>query len=234
MGLGRGSGRRCTESMSWSWCSVASKCSSSIFVTAPMSPGPRASTSSWSRPCRLMRCPIRTGFFWSSTISSLFAFTVPWCTRKTPSLPTCLSVVTLNTCASTGLPPSASAWNSTSTPSVSFSQERARVALQRVGQQARDHVHQVLHARAGLARAVADRHQVRVPQRRLERVVQHCPCRCSRRSPPRGTASSGRPASRRSARRSAGARPAPTENAVGSSTPHRTPAPRRSGPPWAG
>jgi hypothetical protein len=40
MGLGSGSGRRCTESMSWSWCSVASKCSSSILVIAPMSPGP--------------------------------------------------------------------------------------------------------------------------------------------------------------------------------------------------
>jgi hypothetical protein len=46
--------------------------------------------------------PDADGFFWSSMISSLFALTVPWCTRKTPSLPTCLSVVTLKTCASTG------------------------------------------------------------------------------------------------------------------------------------
>ena len=51
-------------------------------------------------------------------------------------------------------------------------QERRRVALGRVRREARQHVEQFGDAGAGLGRAEADRHQVVLAQRLLERIVQ--------------------------------------------------------------
>ena len=69
--------------------------------TAQMSPGTACGTSTCSLPCSWNRCAILMGLRASPTSSWAPAFTVPWCTRKMPSLPTNGSIETLNTCAMT-------------------------------------------------------------------------------------------------------------------------------------
>ena len=96
---------------------------------------------------------------------------VPWCTRKMPSLPTNGSIVTLKTCAMTCF--AGSGRNGDALGRVAFAlQERRRIAFGRIRREARQHLQQLGNAGSGFGGAEADRHQVILAQRLLERIVQ--------------------------------------------------------------
>ncbi len=123
---------------------------SSILGTAQMSPGTACVISTWSLPCSWNRCAILIGLRASPTSSCAPGRTVPWCTRKMPSLPTNGSIVTLNTCATTCF--AGSGLTGHALRGVAFAlQERRRIALGRIRHQPRQDLQQLRQAGAGLA-----------------------------------------------------------------------------------
>ena len=86
-GTGKSSGFRWMRASSAASCSTASKCSSSTFAIAQMSPGTAFATSFSSLPCSMKRWPTLKGRRPSPTYSWLSRVMVPWCTRITPSCP---------------------------------------------------------------------------------------------------------------------------------------------------
>ncbi len=161
----------------WMWSSSCESCStqsnsmSSTFATAAMSPGTARSTSTFLPPCSMKRWPTLNGLRPSPTKSCVSRVTVPWCTRKMPSLPTNGSITTLNTCASTCFAGSGSEWNSIAlAPSPLVN--RGGLPSVGLGRSLSKIVQQFRHAGAGARRHEAHGHEMSLAQRLLERRVQ--------------------------------------------------------------
>ena len=130
------------------------------------------SISTWSLPCSRNRWPTLNGLRpLADEELGVLCVTVPWCTRKTPSLPTKGSMTILKTCASTCLRRVGLGTELDDVGTFALVEQR-RVAFGRIRQQLREHVEQLRDARAVARRDEADGNEVTIAQRLLERGVQ--------------------------------------------------------------
>ena len=200
----------------WMWSSSCESCStqsnsiSSTLATAAMSPGTARSISTFLPPCSRNRWPTLNGLRPSPMKSCVSLVTVPWCTRKTPSLPTNGSTTTLNTCASTCFFGSGSERNSVRRVAFALVEER-RIALGRIRRELDEDVEQLGDAGAGLAprRSTPGRDGLRAAPSRTARAAAP-----ARSRPARGRATSAPRRPRRPGRRARGARRRPTRNRI--------------------